>query len=174
MLTEDTFQYALENTRIIVPPQQRVETFGSSRFNYYLVTENMDVINVSRVREGEIQAERPRILSPAYFTKLLVEGFGEKAQAYAQQISENAEQFTFLKYGFRMKKTESRFYEVHEPMQQVVERVKADVAGKNDPLAALLTGVDDGWEVCLLKFMFDVVQASAGGNIRDFKQRGFL
>jgi len=45
---------------------------------------------------------------------------------------------------------------------------------KNEPLTALLTGVDDGWEVCLLKFMIDMISASAPGNIGDFRERGML
>ena len=45
---------------------------------------------------------------------------------------------------------------------------------KNEPLTALLTGVDEGWEVCLLKFMIDLINASAPGNIGDFHERGML
>ena len=38
----------------------------------------------------------------------------------------------------------------------------------------LLTGVDDGWEVCLLKFMVDMIQTSFPGNMGDFRERGML
>jgi len=34
--------------------------------------------------------------------------------------------------------------------------------------------VDDGWEVCLLKFMVDMISASAPGNMGDFRERGML
>lgn len=173
-LSPDDFQYALENTRVVKAPEKRLETFGTSILNYYLVTEEMDSINASNVREGTIVAERPQIVSPANFSKLLLEGFGEKGERFAQKLNENGHRLAFLKYGFRMKKSDVRFYEVHEPVQAVLDRVKADVEAKNDPLSAVLHGVDDGWEVCLLKFMFDMVSASGEGNINELRERGLL
>jgi len=42
VLTPDDFNYALENTRIVLAPTKRLDTFGTSLFNYFLVTEEMD------------------------------------------------------------------------------------------------------------------------------------
>ena len=78
MLSPDDFQYALENTRVILAPARRVDTFGTSIFNYFLVTEAMDTANLSRVREGHIHAERPQILTPQNMAKLMLDGFGEE------------------------------------------------------------------------------------------------
>ncbi len=41
---------------------------------------------------------------------------------------------------------------VHDPVEVVINRLQADVAGRNDPSQALIAGVDEAWEVCLLKF----------------------
>jgi hypothetical protein len=59
-------------------------------------------------------------------------------------------------------------------LAEVSDRVKRDVEAKGDPLSAVLTGVDDGWEVCLLKFALDMVLASGGDHVRDLKRRGLL
>jgi hypothetical protein len=174
MLSPDDFQYALENTRVLVAPARRVDTFGTSLFNYFLVTEAMDEVNLSRVREGHIHAERPQILTPQNMAKLMLEGFGDQGQRYAEQISSEASRFAFLKYGFRVSKSDIRSYDVHESLEQVAGRLKDDLQRKNEPLTALLTGVDDGWEVCLLKFMVDLISASAPGNLGDFHERGLL
>jgi len=56
----------------------------------------------------------------------------------------------------------------------VAGKLKAELQLKNEPLTALLTGVDDGWEICLLKFMVDMIQASFPGNMGDFRERGLL
>ena len=56
-------------------------------------------------------------------------------------------------------------------IDNVLDRVKADVATKDDPLSAILLGVDDPWEVCLLKQMVELVQNSAQGNIQDIQQQ---
>jgi len=54
MLNEDTIQYAIENTQVIVAPQRRSATFGDTSFRFYLVTEMMDSVNQVRVRDGRI------------------------------------------------------------------------------------------------------------------------
>jgi hypothetical protein len=174
MLSEDDFQYALENTEVIRPPEKRLETFSTTIFNYILITEDMDQINLSKVREGSIHSERPQIITPENYSKLMLEGFGEKAHDFAEMISHQAQQWAILRYGFRVSKSDIREYEVHEPMTAVAARVRDEVESRNDPLSAVVTGVDDGWEVCLLKFMLDLSLASGGGNIKDFNDRGLL
>jgi hypothetical protein len=174
MLTPDDFTYALENTRVLLAPSQRLDTFGTSLFNYFLVTEEMDAVNLSRVREGHIHAERPQIITPQNMTRLLVEGFGDQGERFAEQISAQAGRFAFLKYGFRVSKSDIRSYDVHESVENVAGKLKEELERRNEPLTALLTGVDDGWEVCLLKFMVDLINSSAPGNLGDFRERGML
>lgn len=174
MLSPDDFTYALENTHVVIPPSKRLDTFGTSRINYFLVTEQMDAVNVSRVREGHIHAERPQILSPQNMAKLMLEGFGDQGRRFAEQISAQPGRFAFLKYGFRISKSDIRAYDVHESLEAVAGKLRDDLARKNEPLTALVTGIDDGWEVCLLKFMVDMINASAPGNMGDFHERGLL
>jgi hypothetical protein len=174
MLTPDDFTYALENTRVLLAPSQRLDTFGTSRFDYFLVTEEMDAVNLSRVREGHINAERPQIMTPQNMSKLLLEGFGDQGRRFAEQISGQAERLAFLKYGFRISKSDIRAYDVHESLEAVAGKLKDELQRKNEPLTALLTGVDDGWEVCLLKFMVDMITASMPGNLGDFRERGMI
>ena len=174
MLSPDDFTYALENTRVLVAPSQRLDTFGTSLFNYFLVTEAMDAVNQSRVREGHIHAERPQIITPQTMARLILEGFGDQGERYAEHLSTQGERFSFLKYGFRVSKSDIRSYDVHESLENVAGKLKTDLEIKNEPLTALLTGVDDGWEVCLLKFMVDMIAASAPGNMGDFRERGML
>jgi hypothetical protein len=49
--------------------------------------------------------------------------------------------------------------------------VRADVKSKEDPLGAVLVGVDKPWEVCLLKLMVDVVENSVQKNITDLRRQ---
>ena len=53
----------------------------------------------------------------------------------------------------------------------MLDRVKSDVEAMDDPLSAILVGVDDPWQVCLMKLMIDLVQHSAQGNIQDIQQQ---
>ena len=79
MLSEDSFQYAIENTRVVHAPSQTIQTFGHTHFRFFLVTELMDSVDQVRVRDGRLQAERPTIITPGYMERELLDGFGERA-----------------------------------------------------------------------------------------------
>ena len=174
MLSEDTIQYAIENTQVIVAPQRRIATFGDTSFRFYLVTELMDEVNQVRVRDGRLHAERPQIITPGHIQHMLVEGFGDKAEEFAGWLRDNAPQLAILKYGFQFRKTDISNEVVHDPLEDVVGRLRERVEASDDPLSAVIQGVDEGWEICLLKFAADMIQESSGGNLGDFRKRGLL
>ena len=177
MFTADDFQYALENTRVLLAPQRQIETFGSTRFRFHLLTESMDRIDEVRVRDGFIDAERPQLLTPAHHAQVLLDNFGEKAREFAEWLRQpGGPMAAFLKYGFQFRRSEISQSTVHEPIASVGERLCATVAASHgdEPLSAVIQGVDDAWEVCLLKFTMDLVQGSAAGNTRDLRRRGLL
>jgi hypothetical protein len=105
-MREDDFRYAIENTQVIVAPEQQIATFGSTSFRFYLISELMDRVDQVRVRNGKIHAQRPQILTPEPFSRLLLEGFGEKAQRYVDQLRENLRNIAVLRYGFQFRKTD--------------------------------------------------------------------
>ena len=59
-------------------------------------------------------------------------------------------------------------------MDAVITRTKRNVENANEPLSAVIQGVDDAWEVCLLKFTIDMIERSSGGNLGDFRKRGLV
>lgn len=174
MLNEDTIQYAIENTQVIVAPQRRIATFGDTSFRFYLITEMMDNVNQVRVRDGRLHAERPQIITPGHIQKMLVEGFGESTEGFADWLREHAPQLAVLKYGFQFRKTDVSDELVHDSLEEVVGRLRDRVKASDDPLSAVIQGVDEGWEICLLKFAADMIQESSGGNLGDFRRRGLL
>ena len=108
MLNEDSFQYAIENTQVLHAPRSRIESFGNTRFRYYLITELMDRANEVRVRGGYMNAERPQIVTPGSFSKFLLDGFGEKGREFGHWLEHHAEGFAILRYGFQFRKTRAR------------------------------------------------------------------
>jgi hypothetical protein len=174
MFKPDDFQYAMENTQVIVAPERRIETFGSVDFHFYLISELMDKVDQVRVRDGQIQAERPQIMTPATCARLLLEGFGEPARDFATWMERQRENMAFLKYGFQFRKSGVVENIVHSPIAQVVERVREQVTASRQPCSAIIQGVDDAWEVCLLKFTMELAQQSAGGNMGEFRKRGLI
>jgi len=174
MMTRDDFDYAIENTHVIVAPEQKIATFGSTSFSFYLISELMDRVDQVRVRNGKIHAERPQILTPEHYCRLLLEGFGEKAERYVDRLREHARNIAVLRYGFQFRKTDLSEQTLRDSIDAVINRTKSRVEGANEPLSAVIQGVDDAWEVCLLKFTIDMVERSSGGNLGDFRKRGLL
>ena len=164
------FWYAVNNTEVVSVPERRLETFGTTMVNYHLVSELMDSVDKVRVREGKLKAFRPEIITPSSIADSMLDGFGEEAHDYADWLRHHAQDMQILKYGFKVQKEEINDYILTDSIQTVVERVKNDVAARNNPLDAVLVGVDRPWEVCLLKLMVELVQHSAPGNIQDIHQ----
>jgi hypothetical protein len=165
------FWYAVHNTRIVVMPSRRLETFGATVLNYHLISELMDTVNKVRVREGRIQAYRPQIITPDSFSHTALEGFGEEAERYVEWLREHAQDLRILQYGFAIRKQEVNEHTISDPLETVVERVEKGVREKDDPLAAVLVGVEQPWEVCLLKLMVEVSGHSFPGNVRELERR---
>ena len=174
MWSEDDFQYAAENTQVILAPEHQIATFGSTSFRFYLISELMDQVNEVRVRDGHIHAERPQILTPDHYARLLLEGFGEKAQKYVEQLRERTRHMAVLRYGFQFRKTDVTEKTTRESIETVIARTKQHVERSEEPLSAVIQGVDDAWEVCLLKFTIDLIERSSGGNLGDFRKRELL
>ena len=173
-MTPDDFDYAIENTHVIVAPDQKIATFGSTSFSFYLISELMDRADQVRVRNGKIHAERPQILTPEHYCRLLLEGFGEKAERYVDRLREHARNIAVLRYGFQFRKTDVTEETVRDSIDAVISRTKRQVQAENQPLSAVIQGVDDAWEICLLKFTLDMIERSSGGNIGDLRRRGLL
>ncbi len=174
MWSEDNFNYAVENTRVILAPERQIATFGSTSFRFYLISELMDQVNQIRVRDGRIHAERPQILAPEHYLRMLLEGFGDQAQRYIEQLRQRTGNMAVLRYGFQFRKTDVTEETVRDTIDAVVERTKSKVERSQEPLSAVIHGVDDAWEVCLLKFTIDLIERSSGGNVGEFRRRGLL
>ncbi len=173
MIKSDDFNYAMENTRVVVPPSMAIETYGQTSFRFRLVTEPMDEVGTVRLRQGMIHAERPRILAPQYVSKLILEGFGDKARDFAGWMEEQKD-LHFLRYGFSLRKTDYSENILREHKDDVIDRLTQQLRRDDDPMDTLIEGVDEGWEVCLMKFTMDLIQHSAAGNLAEWKRRGLL
>jgi hypothetical protein len=173
-MDRESFQYALENTKTHVEPEGLIETFGSTVFDFVLVSELMDEVDRIRLRRGTLQAERPRLVAPQHYAKIMLEGFGEKAREFADWLQEFGGDLQFLRYGFQFRQSELREEVVSGDLGRVVERMVAEARSEEGGRRAVIESVDDAWEVSLLKLAFDTARRSAGGNVDEWKKRGLI
>jgi len=174
MYSDDDIFYAFETTRVLHEPDRRIDTFGSTRFEFQLVTELMDQVSQVRVREGRIEAERPTIIRPEGMADFSFDGFGEQAEAFGQWLEHNKDRFSFLKYGFNFQRSDITESIVHESLESVTDRMIQDITDSGNPRKAVIAGVDEAWEICLLRFTLEMIQKSQEINTFDFKRKGLL
>lgn len=174
----DDFEYALEHTRVLLAPQQRIRTFGCTTFRFHLLTEAMDRPNQIRIRRGTIDAEKPALFTPEKAARLLLEGFGDRAEAFAEALrqlrDDHSPRAALLRYGFQVRRSHVVEDLVHGSLDELGDRVCTQVSDSADDLAAVLLGVEDGWEVGLVKFTLDLVAQSGSQNLDDFRRRGLF
>ena len=82
-IDDKRIKYAVQHTEILRAPKQSLSTFGTTNVYYYLLTEPVyselvENITETVVREGRVIAERPRIVTPYYLSRL--EGFSPEAR----------------------------------------------------------------------------------------------
>jgi hypothetical protein len=169
--TEFDFWYAVNQTQVVVAPARHLETFGNTIVNYHLVSEMMDTVNQVRVREGRMQAFRPQIITPSAYSSMVLEGFGEQAEKYVEWLREHEDAVRILRYGYVLRQEAFSEQVLNDSLAAVLERVKNDVAARKDPFCAVIQGVDRPWDVCLVRFFWQLIQSSAQANIHELAER---
>jgi len=178
MHTPDNISYALETTKVLHEPDRRIDTFGETRFEFQLLSELMDRTDEVRIRTGEVQAMRPRILRPSAYREVELDGFDPSARARFDQLVKKLESegkdLAFLQYGFQFKRGQVHEEIIHDNMDAVRGRVMEDLRRTGNPSRAIIEGVDDAWEISILKFSFEMILRSHEINAFDFKRRGLM
>lgn len=162
------FWYALNNSDVLIQPEQQLESFGTTVVHYFLVTELMDEVDQVRVREGRVHAYRPQIVAPSSMMESLLEGFEEEqAESYMEWLRENEHELMILKYGFKIRKEAIQTEVVNDKPDLVIDKLKTQIDQRGRGMQALIKGVEEPWEVCLLKLMVGMVQKSIGLNANE-------
>jgi hypothetical protein len=163
---------AMRWTRILKPPKHAIATFGTTTLRYVLLSMVPDQPGCCRLREGEVTAERPKILTPEFW-KNRFEGFGEDARAYHEEMEKAyGEALRGLEYSFRndLKTTSLE----HAALPEVADRTKKVMEQENAPRTALLEGPDAQWALSIMKFIVDTSLRSFPANVRELDERGLF
>ena len=173
---DERIREAVEHTEIVRLPKQSLATFGTTNIYYYLVTEPAYaelVKNVAEtvVREGRVIAERPKIVTPYYLSRL--EGFSSEARRYFETMFRTrGSPAPGLLYSYRNEPKELTI--VSEDLLSVVDKLNAEIDKKDDPLVSIIKGEDELWDVSLLKFIYEMTARSVRSNLQQMEARGLL
>ena len=79
-----------------------------------------------------------------------------------------------VKYGFNFAKRGFSESIASEPLGAVRDRIVHEIESSGNPSRAVILGVDDTWEISLIKFTMEMIGNSIEMNAFDFKRRGML
>jgi hypothetical protein len=174
--SDEKIEYAISHTVVLRPPKQTLSTFGTTNIYYYLLTEPsykelVEGEGETVVREGRVRAEKPKVVTPYYLAN--VEGFSEHAKRYLNMIAREYGPYTRgLFYGYKNEPKELNI--VSSDMDSVVRKLADKIDMEGDRLATIIKGVDELWDVSLLKFIFDMTRYSLDSNVFELDRNGLL
>ncbi|MFC1929889.1 hypothetical protein ACFLW6_03395 [Chloroflexota bacterium] len=175
-INEERIEQAARNTQVMRHPRQSLSTFGVTNVQYYMVTESSyseltGGVTETVIREGRVVAQRPRIVTPYYLANL--EGFSSDARKYFHMLVD--------KYGsdspglfYSYKNEPGSMNIVSDNWKAVIHRLNGEIDSKNDPLASIIKGEDDLWDVSLMRFIYELTRGSLQNNLRQLNARGLL
>ena len=172
---DERMRQAVSQTQVLRLPRQTLATFGTTVVNYYMLTEPVysDMVKGEEtvIREGKVSSERPRVVTPYYLTKL--EGFGDSAKRYLDMI---IKQYGLHVPGlyYNYKNEHKNLFIVSDRLEVVAGRLSDKIDKDKDNLAAIIKGVDELWDVSLLKFISEMTQSSLSSNVAEMNSMGLL
>ena len=167
---------AVRSTEILRPPKQSLSTFGTTNIYYYLLTQPAYVeasqgITETVIREGRVIAQRPRIVTPYYLSRM--DGFSLEARRYLiNMIETHGPDATGLFYTYKNEPKELNI--VTDSMIAVLEKLNTEIDKRGDPLTSIIKGLDELWDVSIMKFIYEVTRGSVGNNLQQMGSRGLL
>ena len=167
---------ALERTWIVRFPKQRLATFGSTNVSYYVVTDPIyQEPDASKqegvVRTGKVIAERPAVVTPEY--ALHLQGFSDEAYEYLNFL---AQEYGAKSPGdlYQYRNEADKMEIVSGAPAEIARRIGADLERREEDLSVVMVGVDEFWDIALLKFIYEYTSSSIGHNVQEFQSRGLL
>ena len=167
---------AVQKTRVARKPLQHLATFGTSIINYYVITEPIysDIDELKKetvVRTGRVNSGKPEIVTPTYALNL--KGFSSEAYKYLEFISDK---FGVNSPGvlYQYKNEPGKINILNGSVEEVSNNIIKELNTKKDKLTAVIVGVDELWDVSLLKFIHDFTSESLVSNVNEFNSRGLL
>lgn len=174
---DERIKYAIEYTEVLRSPKQTLATFGVTNIYYYLLTEPSYAELLKEkpaetvIREGKVSVERPMVVTPSYLINL--EGFSEEAKTYFRSMMEERGPHTpGLLYRYRNEPERTNI--LSENLDSVASRLSEKINEEKVPLSAIIKGVDELWDVSLLKFIHEFTEKSLKNNIGELRMRGLL
>jgi hypothetical protein len=170
---------ALEQTKILKYPDKLISTFGSTTLHYYVLVEPYYLEALknegpeTKIREGIISWDKPKLLTPEYI--LNMEGFSDEARKAMELLARQIPDLAGFIYKMSYKKESVREHTVSKSIESTFDRIKDELKDNGNTLTVVIKGIDELWDVSLMKFIQGLLIKSAYSlQIPYYLERGFL
>jgi hypothetical protein len=162
----------LEQIRLVRPPKKVLSTFGATRIQYHLVSPVDDLPDKTRLREGWVVSEKPKILTPDALTERF-DGFGEDAPEFTDFLnSQYRDLLRALEYTFKNQDFKTRV--LAQKPASTSDNIIKDVNERDIPQAAVIECPDAAWSLALMRFTLDNAARSFPTNVQDLDNHGLF
>lgn len=162
----------LRETHLVRQPKHLLSTFGATHIEYHLVSPVEDMPDKTRLREGRVLSEKPKIITPEALRERF-EGFGEDAPEFARWLSsEYRELLRALEYRFKNTGLHTRV--LSQAPRLTAERIHRDLDERDVAQGAVVACPDAGWSLALMKLTLDEASRAFPVNVRDLDQHGLF
>jgi len=176
---EQDWRRAIEQSFVVRFPKQRLATFGMTNLAYYVVTEPIFTeVDPNRqqegvVRTGKVIAQRPEVITPTYGMNL--PGFSPEAYEYFQHVAQQTgPNSPGILYQYQFKNEAGKMDIVSGAPSDIAHNISGDLDRRKEDMSVVMVGVDELWDVALLKFVYEFTTSSLSGNIQGFQSKGLL
>ena len=129
------------------------------------------LLEAMRLKDEAEQIEKPKIVTPYYLSRL--EGFSTDAKRYFDMlIKTHGSDTPGLFYTYKNEPKGLNI--VSDNWLTVVNRINDEIDRRGDPLASIIKGEDELWDVSLMKFIYELTRSSLQNNLTQLGSRGLL
>ena len=170
------FNLVMNNTKVILTPKNALSTYNQTKVRYHIVTEPLykEVSEYkseeSVIRHGLVTAQTPQVVTNDFLYRM--SGFGDEAKEFLKELGRVlGKNEPALLYNYKNESTDLEI--VSGNPAEVSERIKSRLIS-SDTNHAVIRGINNLWDVSLLKFIFEYTKTSAKSNFRELNSSGML
>lgn len=179
MKDKQRIKEVLENTEILLEPDELLATDHATTLHYYVLSKPYYLEEFpeegpeTKVREGSITWEKPKLLTPDYMVNM--KGFSGEAKKAMQMMAHDNPDLAALLYKMNYRQHSINTFIIGAEMETAEAEIRKEVDKADGRLNVIIKGVDELWDVSLLKFIQTLMLKSAyKSQLPDYEDKGFL
>lgn len=179
MKDKQRIKEVLEKTEILLEPDDLISTEHATTLHYYVLSKPYYLDEFpeegpeTKVREGKITWEKPKLLTPDYMINM--SGFSGEAKKAMEIIARENPDLAGLLYKMNYRRKSISTFTIAKELKAAEAKIRDELDEDDDTLTVIIKGVDELWDVSLMKFIQTLMLKSAyKSQLPDYEEKGYL